>query len=84
MVASIIFKLADSQPDVQPTGEGHASAGKNGVAWVLRFGGLMALVSRAKHSAGHTKRDSDRRVDFSQGPAYKDRKGLSKVMHAIG
>jgi solute carrier family 45 protein 1/2/4 len=42
-VASIIFKLADTHPDVQPT-EGDAG-GKNGVAWVLRFGGLMALVS---------------------------------------
>ncbi|WVQ83527.1 hypothetical protein IAT38_005668 [Cryptococcus sp. DSM 104549] len=43
VVASIIFKLADSEPDIQPTGEGDAS-GKNGVAWVLRFGGLMAFV----------------------------------------
>jgi len=43
IVASIIFKLADTHPDVQPT-EGDAG-GKNGVAWVLRFGGLMALVS---------------------------------------
>ena len=41
-MASIIFKLADTHPDVQPT-EGDAG-GKNGVAWVLRFGGLMALV----------------------------------------
>lgn len=44
IVASIIFKLADTHPDIQPTeGEG---GGKNGVAWVLRFGGLMALVSQ--------------------------------------
>jgi solute carrier family 45 protein 1/2/4 len=42
VVASIIFKLADSHPET--TGEGSDSGGKNGVAWVLRFGGLMALV----------------------------------------
>lgn len=45
IVASIIFKLADTHPDV---GQNEAGAGgKNGVAWVLRFGGLMALVSRS-------------------------------------
>ena len=43
IVASIIFKLADTHPDVQPTERD--AGGKNGVAWVLRFGGLMALVS---------------------------------------
>jgi solute carrier family 45 protein 1/2/4 len=43
IVASVIFKLADTHPDVQPT-EGGQGGGKNGVAWVLRFGGLMALV----------------------------------------
>ena len=48
IVASIIFKLADTHPDIQPTeGEG---GGKNGVAWVLRFGGLMALVSQCSFS----------------------------------
>ncbi|OXC57663.1 solute carrier family 45, member 1/2/4, partial [Cryptococcus neoformans MW-RSA852] len=51
VVASIIFKLADSQPDIQPTsastsveGGGPHGQDKNGVAWVLRFGGLMAFV----------------------------------------
>ncbi|KIR32051.1 hypothetical protein I352_05680 [Cryptococcus deuterogattii MMRL2647] len=48
VVASIIFKLADSQqPDVQPTlpeTSGPHDQDKNGVAWVLRFGGLMAFV----------------------------------------
>lgn len=51
MVASVIFKLADSQPDIQPTsvftsveGSGPHGQDKNGVAWVLRFGGLMAFV----------------------------------------
>lgn len=42
IVASIIFKLADTHPDVGPNEAGEG--GKNGVAWVLRFGGLMALV----------------------------------------
>lgn len=48
VVASIIFKLADSQqPDIQPTlpeTSGPHDQDKNGVAWVLRFGGLMAFV----------------------------------------
>lgn len=44
LVASLIFKLADGEPSVTPNGEGSDAAGKNGVAWVLRFGGLMALV----------------------------------------
>ncbi|WWC87557.1 uncharacterized protein L201_002447 [Kwoniella dendrophila CBS 6074] len=46
VVASVIFKLADQEPDITPTSGGGAEGGegKNGVAWVLRFGGLMALV----------------------------------------
>ncbi|WVF66722.1 hypothetical protein IAT40_001464 [Kwoniella sp. CBS 6097] len=45
VVASVIFKLADQEPDIIPSsGAGGEAAGKNGVAWVLRFGGLMALV----------------------------------------
>nr|XP_018264346.1 solute carrier family 45, member 1/2/4 [Kwoniella dejecticola CBS 10117]OBR86504.1 solute carrier family 45, member 1/2/4 [Kwoniella dejecticola CBS 10117] len=44
VVASIIFKLADQEPDVIPSSGGGEGGGKNGVAWVLRFGGLMALV----------------------------------------
>ncbi|KAK8861283.1 hypothetical protein IAR55_002102 [Kwoniella newhampshirensis] len=48
VVASIIFKLADGEPDVKPTFEGGADVqGKTGVAWVLRFGGLMALIGAA-------------------------------------
>lgn len=46
VVASIIFKLADG--DAPPSGgfaEGDPHRPKTGVAWVLRFGGLMALVS---------------------------------------
>ena len=44
LVASVIFKLADGDDAVQPTGD-PPQAGRTGVAWVLRFGGLMALVS---------------------------------------
>ncbi|OCF30813.1 solute carrier family 45, member 1/2/4 [Kwoniella heveanensis BCC8398] len=45
VVASVIFRLADQEPDIIPSsGGGGESAGKNGVAWVLRFGGLMALI----------------------------------------
>ncbi|WWD16814.1 hypothetical protein CI109_101246 [Kwoniella shandongensis] len=49
VVASIIFKLADGEPDVRPTfsEDGADVQGKTGVAWVLRFGGLMALVGAA-------------------------------------
>ncbi|ORY25239.1 major facilitator superfamily domain-containing protein [Naematelia encephala] len=45
LVASVIFKLADGESEVRPTGAG--AANKTGVAWVLRFGGLMALVGAA-------------------------------------
>nr|XP_019049930.1 solute carrier family 45, member 1/2/4 [Kwoniella bestiolae CBS 10118]OCF28860.1 solute carrier family 45, member 1/2/4 [Kwoniella bestiolae CBS 10118] len=45
VVASVIFKLADQEPDIIPSSGGaEGGGGKNGVAWVLRFGGLMALV----------------------------------------
>nr|XP_019012384.1 solute carrier family 45, member 1/2/4 [Kwoniella pini CBS 10737]OCF51165.1 solute carrier family 45, member 1/2/4 [Kwoniella pini CBS 10737] len=45
VVASIIFKLADQELDVIPSfSSSEEGGGKNGVAWVLRFGGLMALV----------------------------------------
>lgn len=45
IVASIIFKLADGDAPVTPGfDEPTTAAGKSGVAWVLRFGGLMALV----------------------------------------
>ncbi|KAK1920805.1 major facilitator superfamily domain-containing protein [Papiliotrema laurentii] len=43
LVASVIFKLADGDDAVQPTGD-PPQAGRTGVAWVLRFGGLMALI----------------------------------------
>lgn len=51
--ASVIFKIVDGESDVGSAGMGGAYAGhveqgvrqpKNGVMWVLRFGGLMALV----------------------------------------
>jgi len=46
VVASIIFKLADGD-SAKPAGEGPQTGARNGVAWVLRFGGLMALIGAA-------------------------------------
>lgn len=43
IISSIIFKLADAQAHENPANTG-AFYGKNGVAWVLRFGGLCTLV----------------------------------------
>ncbi|WVQ74375.1 hypothetical protein IAR50_003976 [Cryptococcus sp. DSM 104548] len=46
VVASLIFKAANSAADTDlPLLE--ADGGKDGVAWVLRFGGLMAFVGAA-------------------------------------
>lgn len=55
-MASVIFKLADGEVG---TTDGSANpADKTGVAWVLRFGGLMALVStcygRRRHGSSTT------------------------------
>lgn len=46
MAASLIFKFVDGAIDLvaDPT-EHNTYYGKNGVAWVLRFGGLCTLVS---------------------------------------
>ncbi|WVR04092.1 hypothetical protein IAU60_001091 [Kwoniella sp. DSM 27419] len=44
LVAWLILKLADQESDISPTSGGAEVKGKNGVAWVLRFGGLMALI----------------------------------------
>lgn len=73
----MIFKLADGQPDVGSTTEGTTTQGsKNGVAWVLRFGGLMALV--CGHPAMISPAPltvSDWGPDFAESAANKDRKG---------
>ena len=45
VVSTFIFRLADGDEAVTPAGHGQAGQNsKSGVAWVLRFGGLMALV----------------------------------------
>ena len=45
LASSAIFRAVDADVDDDPTN--HSTYyGKNGVAWVLRFGGLCALVSR--------------------------------------
>jgi len=52
VVASVIFRIVDeSGPDATPSPGadlGHNTyLGKNGVAWVLRFGGLCTLIGAA-------------------------------------
>ncbi|CAD6576865.1 MAG: hypothetical protein TREMPRED_001789 [Tremellales sp. Tagirdzhanova-0007] len=44
VVASVIFNLADDDSSVTSPSSETGHAGKNGVAWVLRFGGFMALL----------------------------------------
>ena len=43
IASSAIFKVVDAEAHNDPTNTG-AFYGKNGVAWVLRFGGLCTLV----------------------------------------
>ncbi|KAF8529052.1 hypothetical protein BU17DRAFT_37242 [Hysterangium stoloniferum] len=43
LVASLIFRIVDKSPDIIGLPE-TIYLGKNGVAWVLRFGGLSAFV----------------------------------------
>ena len=44
IASSIIFGIVDADVDNDPANDG-ALYGKNGVAWVLRFGGVCTLVS---------------------------------------
>lgn len=41
LVATAIFRVVDSTTDSDP---GNVYYGKHGVSWVLRFGGVSALV----------------------------------------
>lgn len=43
IASSVIFKYVDAEAHNDPTNTG-AFYGKNGVAWILRFGGLCTLV----------------------------------------
>lgn len=43
LVSSAIFRAVDADVDADPANH-HTYLGKNGVAWVLRFGGLCTLV----------------------------------------
>jgi len=64
LAASVIFKLADAQAHDNPANTG-AFYGKNGVAWVLRFGGLCTLVGAAlcrMVPPTHTEREMRRRL----------------------
>lgn len=50
IIASIIFKITDTttpsdQPPLSPDPDADGSISASGVVWVLRFGGLMALVA---------------------------------------
>jgi len=44
LISSAIFKLVDSTANEDPDAPNNVYYGKNGVAWVLRFGGLCALI----------------------------------------
>ena len=48
IASSVIFKLVDAEAHNDPTNTG-AFYGKNGVAWILRFGGLCTLVCYFLH-----------------------------------
>lgn len=47
IVTSVIFKIVDGGGPESLAEEGSTYYGKHGVAWVLRFGGLCALVGAA-------------------------------------
>lgn len=47
VVTSIIFKIVDGGGSETLEDEDSTYYGKHGVAWVLRFGGLCALVGAA-------------------------------------
>ncbi|KAJ4478242.1 hypothetical protein J3R30DRAFT_3289922 [Lentinula aciculospora] len=44
VVTSIIFRIADGSTGIETDNESDTYHGKNGVAWVLRFGGMCTLV----------------------------------------
>ena len=66
LASSAIFKLVDAEAHNDPTNTG-TFYGKNGVAWVLRFGGLCTLV-RASF------------VPTSRRPTWLDRLELSSAV----
>ena len=48
IASSVIFKVVDAEAHNDPTNTG-AFYGKNGVAWILRYGGLCTLVCYSVH-----------------------------------
>jgi len=44
LVSSAIFRAVDAEPEAAEPGGQTSYYGKNGVAWVLRFGGMCALL----------------------------------------
>ncbi|KAI0251256.1 MFS general substrate transporter [Lactifluus subvellereus] len=64
IASSAIFRLADAEAHNDPTNTG-AFYGKNGVAWVLRFGGLCTLFGAVfcrMVPPTHTEREMRRRL----------------------
>ncbi|KAI0089327.1 hypothetical protein BDY19DRAFT_889996 [Irpex rosettiformis] len=64
LVSSAIFRAVDTDIDNDPSNH-NTYYGKNGVAWVLRFGGLCALVGAAICRAvppTHTEKQMRRRL----------------------
>ncbi len=47
MISSAIFKIVDKNMNTDPNVPDTVYYGKNGVSWVLRFGGLCAFVGAA-------------------------------------
>ena len=64
LVSSAIFHAVDAEPDNDPSNH-NTYYGKNGVAWVLRFGGVCALfgalICRAVPPT-HTEKQMRRRL----------------------
>lgn len=64
IINSIIFRIVDGSKDDVRFGDdvGEAYFGKNGVAWVLRFGGLCAIFGAlATRTVGPTPTERDMR-----------------------
>ncbi|ODN76973.1 hypothetical protein L202_05536 [Cryptococcus amylolentus CBS 6039] len=73
VVASLIFKAANSAANTHSTLL-EAGGGKDGVAWVLRFGGLMAFVGAAicrKVPPTKTEKAMRRRLADMQEESYQ-------------
>lgn len=75
LVASAIFKLSDSHIDEDTTTH-DTYYGKNGVAWVLRFGGLCTLVGAViARMVPPTRTEREMRRLLAEMQEFKDDEG---------